>query len=176
MAGTILRDVGENDPSAVIATTIVAYASSSVLTGVIFFLIGYFKVGNMVGFIPRHILIGCIGGVGFFLMITGLEITARLNKLEYDLATLHQLFHSDTILLWAIPLGLALLQISTDKFLNFKYYLPTFVLLIPVAFYTIISCFSGLNVSKLRCTGWIFQGPEVGEPWWYFYTLYSKLP
>ncbi|RKF61325.1 Uncharacterized protein C24H6.11c [Erysiphe neolycopersici] len=173
MAGTILRDIGENDSPAVIATTIVAYASSSVLTGAIFFLIGYFKVGHMVGFIPRHILIGCIGGVGFFLMITGLEVTARLIKFEYNLATLNQLFHSDTIPLWAIPLGLALLQISTDKILKLKYYLPTFVLLIPVVFYSIVSCLSDLNVSKLRSTGWIFQGPEVGEPWWYFYTLYN---
>lgn len=27
---------------------------------------------------PRHILIGCIGGVGWFLLATGFEVSARL--------------------------------------------------------------------------------------------------
>jgi hypothetical protein len=31
-----------------------------------------------------------------------------------------------------------------------------------------------LDVDTLRDHGWIFEGPPSGEPWWYFYTLYSK--
>ncbi|KHJ35186.1 putative sulfate transporter family protein [Erysiphe necator] len=173
MAGTILKEIGDTNPSAVIATTILTYAISSLLTGAVFFLIGYLKVGHMVGFIPRHILIGCIGGVGFFLMITGLEVTARLDKLEYSLLTLHRLFQPDTVSLWVIPLALAVLQISTESIIDFKYFLPAFVLTIPVVFYFIIACFSTLNVSNLRNDGWIFQSPEAGESWWYFYTLYN---
>jgi MFS superfamily sulfate permease-like transporter len=29
------------------------------------------RLGSLVGFFPRHILVGCIGGVGVFLIITG---------------------------------------------------------------------------------------------------------
>ena len=39
--------------------------------GITFFLLGAFKLGGLVGFFPRHILVGCIGGVGVFLIITG---------------------------------------------------------------------------------------------------------
>jgi len=76
MAATITDIVGEDKPDAVIATTITSYALSSMLTGAVFYLMGKFKFGYLVGFIPRHILIGCIGGVGWFLVATGFEVTA----------------------------------------------------------------------------------------------------
>lgn len=165
--------MGDSSPPAIIATTIVAYASSSILTGILFFLFGYFHIGYIVGFIPRHVLIGCIGGIGWFLVATGVEVTANLDKLEYAVVTLNKLFHTDTLPFWTIPLGLATFQIYTDRLLEFKYYLPAFILLIPVIFYTIIASFSDLEVSNLRRAGWVFHGPEDGEPWWYFYTFYS---
>ena len=52
----------------------VAFALSSVLTGLTFFLLGYLRLGVVIGFFPRHILVGCIGGVGVFLIQTGLVI------------------------------------------------------------------------------------------------------
>src|SRR5436190_10563060 len=100
-----MERVGKDKPDEVIATVITAYAISSILTGVIFFLMGVCRFGYIVGFIPRHILIGCIGGVGWFLIATGFEVTARLDgSLNYDGATLRKLFQSDTIALWLIPL------------------------------------------------------------------------
>jgi SulP family sulfate permease len=49
---------------AILATIMVAYAMSTVLTGVVFLLLGIFKMGNLIQFFPRHILVGCIGGIG----------------------------------------------------------------------------------------------------------------
>lgn len=65
MAFTILNRVGDDDPKSVLATTVLAFAASSVLTGIVFFLMGACRLGSLIGFFPRHILIGCIGGVGF---------------------------------------------------------------------------------------------------------------
>ena len=56
MAAKITEVVGEDNPDAVIATTIVSFSVSAMLTGLVFYLMGRFKVGYMVGFIPRHIL------------------------------------------------------------------------------------------------------------------------
>ncbi|OBT57448.1 hypothetical protein VE04_02299 [Pseudogymnoascus sp. 24MN13] len=101
MAFTILATVGEDNPKAVISTTITSYAISSILTGLVFFLMGVCRFGYIVGFIPRHILIGCIGGVGWFLIATGLEVTARLEgNLEYNWKTLHKLIQFDTVFQW----------------------------------------------------------------------------
>jgi SulP family sulfate permease len=175
MAFTILATVGEENPEAVIATTITSYAISSVLTGIVFFLMGVCRFGYIVGFIPRHILIGCIGGVGWFLVATGLEVTARLDgNLNYNLDTLHKLFQLNTLFLWLIPFILGVVLYRSSKVFTSKYYLPSFILLIPAIFYFWVFALDPLSVPKLREEGWIFEKPEAGEPWWYFFTLYSK--
>ena len=175
MAGTITDIVGEDDPEAVIATTITSYALSSMLTGTVFYLMGKFKFGYLVGFIPRHILIGCIGGVGWFLVATGFEVTARLDgSLSYDLDTLKRLIQSDTIPLWTIPLGLAIVLFYGQTKITSKYFLPLYILTIPALFYMVSFMMGGPDPDSLQKHGWVFEGPPPGEPWWYFYTLYSK--
>ncbi|KAL7815323.1 sulfate permease [Trichoderma aethiopicum] len=174
MAAKILDIVGEENPDAVIATTIVAYAMSSMLTGLVFYLMGRFKFGFMVGFIPRHILIGCIGGVGWFLIATGFEVSARLEgSLEYDLDTLQKLMDTKTIPLWLCPLALAIILFYGQMKGASKYFLPLFILAIPLVFYLFVFSLDVLEPSTLRDHGWIFVGPPPDEPWWYFYTLYQ---
>lgn len=176
MAATITDLVGEDNPEAVIATTITSYALSAMLTGSVFFLMGHFKFGYLVGFIPRHILIGCIGGVGWFLVATGFEVTARMDgSLNYDLETLRKLFEADTVPLWTIPLGLAIILFYTQTRNLSKYFLPLYIIAIPIVFYFFVLSLDNLDPDTLRRQGWMFEGPPPGEPWWYFYTLYRKL-
>ncbi|KAH6997880.1 sulfate transporter family-domain-containing protein [Ilyonectria sp. MPI-CAGE-AT-0026] len=174
MAARITDVVGEDNPDAVIATTIVSYAISSMITGLVFYLMGRFKFGYMVGFIPRHILIGCIGGVGWFLVATGFEVSARLDgSLEYDLETLRKLTEAATVPLWVTPLVLAIILFYGQSKVTSKFFLPLYILAIPVVFYFFVTTLDALDVDVLRDHGWIFQGPPSGEPWWYFYTLYK---
>ncbi|KAJ0295136.1 hypothetical protein CBS470a_000183 [Colletotrichum nupharicola] len=134
MAETITNHIGQDQPDAVIATTIVSYAISSMMTGTVFYLMGKFNFGYMVGFIPRHILIGCIGGVGWFLVATGFEVQAKGAS---------------------------------------KYFLPLYIISIPIVFYFFVFSLDALEPDSLRDHGWIFEGPPADEPWWYFYTLYK---
>ena len=71
LAGEITQILGEENTSAVISTTIAAFSLSAILTGLTFFILGYLRLGIIIGFFPRHILVGCIGGVGVFLIQTG---------------------------------------------------------------------------------------------------------
>ena len=71
IAASITSELGEDNPSEVISTTMAAFALSSILTGLSFFLLGRLRLGVVIGFFPRHILVGCIGGVGVFLIQTG---------------------------------------------------------------------------------------------------------
>ena len=175
MAAKITDIVGQENPDAVIATTITSYAISSILTGTVFYLMGKFKFGYIVGFIPRHILIGCIGGVGWFLVATGFEVTARLgDSLEYDLDTLKRLSQPDTLPLWMTPLALAIILFYGQTRIASKYFLPVYIIFIPIIFYFFVLVIDSLHTDTLRDGGWIFTGPPAGEPWWYFYTLYSQ--
>ncbi|KAI1481675.1 sulfate transporter family protein [Daldinia eschscholtzii] len=173
MATTITAIVGEDQPDAVIATTITSFAISSMLTGLVFYLMGRFRLGYVVGFIPRHILIGCIGGVGWFLIATGFEVSARLEEFRYDLDTGRKLIQSDTLPLWLIPLVLAILLFGLQKKITSKYFLPVYILSVPIFFYFFVFTIDSLNPENLRKAGWIFEAPEAGQPWWYFWTLYK---
>ncbi|KAL0938831.1 uncharacterized protein CTRU02_205441 [Colletotrichum truncatum] len=174
MAQTITDHIGQDKPDAVIATTIVSYALSSMMTGTVFYLMGKFNFGYMVGFIPRHILIGCIGGVGWFLVATGFEVSARMDgSLEYDLDTLQKLFQTDTIPLWITPLLLAIILFYSQARGASKYFLPLYIISIPIVFYFFVFSLDALEPDYLRDHGWIFEGPPADEPWWYFYTLYK---
>lgn len=174
MAFTIMSEVGEDKPEAVVATTILAYAISSILTGVVFWTMGKCKLGVLVGFLPRHLLIGCIGGVGFFLVVTGLEVSARLEgNLDYNMATLQKLLESDTLPLWTIPLGLAITLFVVKRFINHSLTDAAYFISIIIIFYIVVTAVPQLQLETLRSSGWVFEAPPSGAPWWHFYTLYN---
>lgn len=177
MAFTILHTMGDSNPRAVIATTILSYAMSSVLTGLVFFLLGALRLGSLIGFFPRHILVGCIGGVGWFLIATGIEVSARLDgNLNYNLETLGQLLQPDTFLLWALPLMLAILLIIMQKFIKSSLFMPLYFMSIPPFFYLVFTAILHIDITHLRDAGWVFAAPAAGKPFWNFYTLYGMLP
>ncbi|KAF7508709.1 hypothetical protein GJ744_008956 [Endocarpon pusillum] len=173
MAFTILTTVGEDNPKSVLATTILSYALSSILTGMVFFLMGVCRLGSLIGFFPRHILIGCIGGVGWFLVVTGLEVSARLDgNLNYDFSTLQKLLQHDTIFLWAIPFALAVILMATQRFVKSNFLVGGYFISVAIIFYFFRFAF-GFPIEMLREHGWVFDAPPAENPWYHFYTLYD---
>src|SRR5208282_3302513 len=177
MAFAIMEEVGEDNPKAVVATTILAFSISSIVTGLVFFALGTLRLGSLIGFFPRHILVGCIGGVGWFLFVTGIEVGARLDgNLSYNLTTLRTLFQPNTLPLWLTPLGLAVLLMIIQRRWNHPLIVPLYFMSLPLVFYIVVLLIPNLGVEDLRRMGWIFEAPETDQPWWHFYTLYGKIP
>jgi SulP family sulfate permease len=174
MAYSIMARMEGESNEAIIATVIVSYCLSSVITGLIFLALGAFKLGNLVSFFPRHILIGCIGGVGFFLFVTGIEVSARLEgNLNYDLETLRKLFAQDTVYLWILPLVLAVLILVLRRFVKSPFVLPAFFMAVLAVFYIIVKAILKLDLETARNGGWIFEKPEAGVPFYRFYTYFK---
>lgn len=174
MAFIIMERVGKGKSGAVLATTILSYSLSSILTGAVFFVMGKCKLGSLIGFFPRHILIGCIGGVGWFLVATGLEISARLSgNLKYNLQTLRKLGQADTVLLWLIPLVLAIILLTIKFWIKHPLTDATFFLSIIAVFYVVVAAVPGLSLSQLQKKGWVFEAPDIGVPFYHFYLLYD---
>jgi sulfate permease, SulP family len=177
MAFAIMQEVGEDNPKAVVATTILAFSLSSVVTGLVFFALGALKLGSLIGFFPRHILVGCIGGVGWFLFVTGVEVSARLEgNLAYNLATLKALVRADTLPLWVTPLALAVFLMIIQRRWNHPLIVPLYFMCVPLVFYIVVLIIPDLGVEDLRHTGWVFDPPAEDQPWWHFYTLYGICP
>lgn len=172
MAFTVLNRVGHDDPRAVLATCILSFSVSSVLTGLVFFLMGTCRLGSLIGFFPRHILIGCIGGVGFFLLKTGVEVSARLSTFEYDLPTLEKLFQLDTVFLWVIPLALAVGLLVIKRFFHSNFLVGGYFIAVAGVFY-IVKFGARIPMDALRGSGWVFDAPSSSNPWYHFYTLYG---
>jgi SulP family sulfate permease len=176
MAYMILAQVGTDDPESVLATTITSYAISSVLTGVIFLLLGTFKLGNLVSFFPRSILLGCIGGVGVFLFLTGLEVSSGLDaSMEWGVDTLKALLAPATLILWALPLVLSVTLMVIRHYLSHPIVMPVFFMTIVAIFYIVFASLPDVSMDDLRESGWVFRAPDAGVPFYNFYSYYSML-
>ncbi|OCF36928.1 vacuolar protein [Kwoniella heveanensis BCC8398] len=168
-------DVIGDDDKAIIATTMVAFAFSSILTGLVFFVLGAFKLGGLIGYFPRHILVGCIGGVGIFLIETGLEVSRGLKEegFEYNLATLKIFFESGHVIaLWTVPLALAILLRVITHFFHHQLIFPAYFFVIPLIFYVVVAI-GGWSMDHLRATGWVFDVGKNTQAWWKFYTYFD---
>ncbi|WAQ84428.1 hypothetical protein PtA15_4A881 [Puccinia triticina] len=157
IAKKIIKGIGPEHPEEIIATTMVSFAMSSILTGVAFFGLGALKLGNLMGFFPRHILVGCIGSVGAFLMVTGIAVTGHLDDgFSFSGSTLHHLIRANILPLWLVPLGLAVALRVLTSFFNQPFVVPTYFLTIPFLFYG-ITTMAGIHLGTLRSTGWVFD-------------------
>ncbi|KAH8111674.1 sulfate transporter family-domain-containing protein [Phellopilus nigrolimitatus] len=174
LAADVARELGEERAAEVVATTLAAFALSAVLTGLAFFALGGLRLGAVVGFFPRHILVGCIGGVGVFLIETGLTVCARIDDddFTYTLDTLKFFLDAGVLVRWLPALALAvLLRAITHRF-HHQLIFPAYFLAIPVLFYAIVGA-ARLDVSALRRAGWLFDMGGTDEAWYTFYSYYS---
>lgn len=174
----IINELGDEDAAAVISTTIVSFALSSIFAGVVFLLLGYFRLGVLIGFFPRHILVGCIGGVGVFLIETGMEVAGQLKSeggFSWDLPTFRYFTQSwDMVAHWAPALGLAiLLRIITARY-HHPLIFPAYFLMLPVLFYAFVVGAGRQSLPFLRDQGWVFDIGDAGDtPFWRFYTYFD---
>ncbi|KAI9337871.1 sulfate transporter family-domain-containing protein [Zopfochytrium polystomum] len=160
-------------PEAVLATIMVAYAVSTVLTGVAFLLLGFFKLGNIIQFFPRHILVGCIGGIGWFLFVTGIEVTTGIQP-QLSLEFLSQIFDTWNLFLWGSSLAAALLLKGLQQRFTNPLFVPLFYMTVPVIFYVVTLLILGLSIEDMRKWGLLFNMPEESRvPFWTFWTYFN---
>ncbi|KAF7726256.1 hypothetical protein EC973_008966 [Apophysomyces ossiformis] len=173
-AEQIVQTVGEDQPQRVISSTVVAFAISSIMTGLAFFLLGALRLGSLIGFFPRHILVGTIGGVGWFLVATGIEVSGRLDEdLTYTIPMFKKIFlDTHTFALWSTALGMAILLRIIQHRITSPLVVPLFFLVLPVVFFIVIAI-AGLDINQVRDAGWIFPLVESDLPFWHFYTYYD---
>ncbi|KAI8644152.1 sulfate transporter family-domain-containing protein, partial [Parasitella parasitica] len=173
-AEKIISVVGQDNPSVVIPSTMVAFALSSIMTGLAFFLLGALKLGSLIGFFPRHILVGTIGGVGWFLVATGIEVAGRLDEnLVYTIPMFKKIFLDLHVFsLWFSALAVAILLRLIQYRITSPLVVPAFFMTLPLAFYLIVFI-CGLDINNVREAGWIFPLVESNLPFWHFYTYYD---
>lgn len=104
----------------------------------------------------------------------GIEVSARLDgNLEFTTATLHKLFAADTIVLWIPPLVLAILLLTIKHFFDRPWLVPAYYIGMTATFYIITTAVPSITMTDLRSSGWVFEAPAAGVPFYNFYSYYK---
>jgi hypothetical protein len=175
IGNTIAQSIGPEEANAgrIISTTLAAFAASSLLTGATFFVLGYLRLGTIIGFFPRHILVGCIGGVGAFLIETGFAVCMRIDDDDFtiEFSTLKYMMQLGNIAMWLPPLALAaLLRVITHRWRH-QLIFPVYFIIMPMIFYIVVLA-ARLNLDNLRQAGWIFDVGDSEDSHWYEFYYY----
>ncbi|KAJ0411099.1 hypothetical protein ATCC90586_008074 [Pythium insidiosum] len=164
---SIIQELGPKDER-VLPTIMVTYALSTIVVGVIFFALGYFKVGNVVYLFPKHIIVGAIGGIGVFVLQNGIE-NATGRPFEWTQSGVMSLFDGSIVWLWVSSALLAGLLWVLTRRITSPVFPPVFFVSIPPMFYVALLVL-GISPEVAREHGWFFdKAPQVE-----FYTMWEQ--
>ena len=103
--------IGDLSAAERLPTVLVLLASTSLLVGTVTFLLGQFRWGNWIRFIPYPIIGGFLGGTGWFLSLGGVLMLTRTSELH----SLGQLFNAIALLQWLPGLAFALVMLWLQR-------------------------------------------------------------
>ena len=148
------------------STVFFIFALSSVVVGACFYLLGHFKLGNVVHFFPKHVIVGCIGGIGVFIFQTGFEVSANMSW-NWDLDSIQRFSESSVWPHWLLSVILVLILriLKSYVFPNFPLLPPLYFMLIPPIFYLAL-CILEIPIEEAHLNHWFFErGPSIDNPW-----------
>lgn len=139
------------------ATVAVIIALTTLLCGLFFLGLGYFKLGGLVRFLPYPVVGGFLAGTGWLLVIGSINMMTG-NPLS--ISGLSGLFQSETIILWLPGLTFAvILMVVTNRYHHYLL-LPGLVLGAIIVFFLFI-WLAGLSIEALTEQG-LLLGPLPG--------------
>jgi SulP family sulfate permease len=152
-------------PEDLFVTVMGTIALTSLVTGAFLFLLGFFKVGELIRFIPYPVIGGFLAGAGWLLVHGAIQVMTNIALNFSNLADLFQLRPLSQCLV-GVTLAVILLIISSRS---------THALAIPITLIAAIGLFSlGLLLTQTSmdaaiAQGWLLKSSAQGE--WRFFNL-----
>lgn len=78
----------DGNDAVIITTTFSAYALSTLLIGTVFLLLGKYRLGSLIAYFPRNVLVGSIGCIGFA-MNENASHRSDIRVIGYSCSKLH---------------------------------------------------------------------------------------
>lgn len=155
----IIQELGSTNPS-VFPTILVTYAFSSLVCGALFYILGHWKLGNIVYLFPKHIIVGAVGGIGAFVVQSGIE-NATGRQFNWTWNGVKGLFDQDIVWLWVTSALLALVLWILTCYIKAPLFPPLFFVSILPLFYVVLLVL-GISTDTARASGWFFsRAPHV---------------
>ncbi|EQC39095.1 hypothetical protein SDRG_03303 [Saprolegnia diclina VS20] len=166
---SILNQVGMDSPKA-LPTILVTYALSTIIVGILFYALGHFRLGSIVYLFPKHIIIGAIGGIGAFVVQSGIQNATGVS-FEWTYVGLVRLVQNDIVWLWIVSVILVFALGVLLRFNKSPLCSPFFFVSIPPLFYVVL-LLCGIPAETARANGWFFDKPPQ-VPFYALWTYYD---
>ena len=161
VGGGVAASMTEAPQEAVFVTMVVIIALSALTTALLFGLVGWFRLANLSRFIPYPLMGGFLGGLGWFLIPSGVSIACGV---ALDWETLPDLLESDMAWRWGPSLAFALVLLVAIKLRPHYLILPASVVL-AVGLCHAVLLLLGISVEEARAAGILFVGLPADASW-----------
>jgi SulP family sulfate permease len=143
------------------STVFFIFASSTVFVGLLFYILGHFELGNVIYFVPKHVIVGCIGGIGIFLIVTSIEVSTDVAW-EWTSAGVQLFFTPRLLPLWMTSVFFAIILRGLGHVIRNQPMLPPlYFISIPFIVYAVIYI-TRIPLSVARAQGWFFSEVSTG--------------
>jgi SulP family sulfate permease len=150
MAASIAATFTTNSAD-MVPTCLSALIFATALNGVILWLLGHFRMGILVRFLPYPVVGGFMAGAGWLLVKGAITVAVGF---EFTVLGASQLFAPGMVLRWLPSLALALVLLIATRLSRHFLVIPTVVASGFVLFYG-TSWLSGVSFPRLRAIGWL---------------------
>lgn len=158
IAGSIVAGFGSGShPEERFWTVLAAVMLTTLLTGVFFYLVGRFNLGNLVRFIPYPVLAGFLSGAGWLMVMGALGVMV-------DIPFGFGLLHLENLMRWVPGLVFAVgFLFVLNRFTQY-WITPTFLIGSTLLFYLLYMLFAG-DLASAERGGWLLGPFPEGEFW-----------
>lgn len=142
-------------------TVVCAIALTSLLAGLIFLALGWFKLGNLIRFIPYPVVGGFLAGTGWILVKGAVGIMAGM---PLRLERVPELFADGMLLKWLPGLIFALALYEVRRRYRHFLIMPVMILAAIAVFYAALFL-GGISIAEAASLGWLPARGAEGVAW-----------
>ena len=153
VAASVLVEIPDNG-ARTFATVGLALAASAGIAGIVFLVLGFFKLGNLVRFIPYPVIGGFIAGSGWLLLMGALGVLTGTSR---SVTELPGLLSADLLPRWLPELAFVGIVIVAAR-RSTSYLLVPGALLAGTALFYVVLAVQGTPIAEARDTG-LLLGP-----------------
>ncbi|MGB3493268.1 MAG: SulP family inorganic anion transporter [Elainellaceae cyanobacterium] len=160
IASAIASQMSASDP-ALLPTVIMALAVTTGVVGIVYFLLGTFKLGNLIRFIPYPVVGGFLAGTGYLLAQGAFNVMADQF---FGLGNLPALLAPTMLVRWLPGCGVGIALVVLLRRYNSVFVMPSIIVGSTVAFYLIL-WFTQTPLAEAKSMGLLFGSFPEGGLW-----------
>ena len=151
----------QDSPEALFGITLFLMAVTTIGTGIIFYTIGRFRLGNLVRFIPYPVMGGFIAGVGWLLVKGAMEIVVGMPLTYTNLGILME---PTILLLWLPALFFSVLLVAVPRRFP-RFYVYATSLLVVILLYQVLIWLNQTTLHLFDPQAWLLRVDSARTGW-----------